>query len=358
MSRRLVIRAGRVLAGPELIPEADPTVVVEGSSIESLGAPDADLSPGAEEIDATGLTLVPGFIDAHVHIGFFPPADVVHGGVTAVRDLAWPPDQIFPLAERSRATDFEGPTIVAAGPMLTVPGGYPTRAAWAPDGTAAPVTSVAEAVEVIEGVAARGAVVVKVGLDGRAGPTFEESLLAAIVDAAHERALNVTAHIQGVDELEKALDAGVDELAHMLIGAERIPDHVIDDMVTHDVVVVPTMSPRTGEALAVATENLAAFAGAGGRVVYGTDLGDEGPRPGIESTEIRAMNAAGMTPREILASATVDAAAWIGLDDCGVIAPGMAADIVGLRGDPATDLDALWAVELVIRRGRVVRLPG
>ena len=357
MTQRLAIHAARVLSGAELTPVADTSVVLDGTTIETVGGADTDVPDDRTSIDAGGLTLVPGFIDAHVHIGFFPPADVLRGGVTTVRDLAWPPDRIFPLAESSRIAGFDGPTIVAAGPMLTVPGGYPTRAAWAPEGTGAPVTSPAEAIEVIERAASQGAVVVKVGLDASVGPTLDVGLLAAIVEAAHERALNVTAHIHGLDELEKALDAGVDELAHMLMGTDRIPDHVVDDMVTHDVVVVPTMSCRTGRELEVATANLGAFVGAGGRVIYGTDLGNEGPRPGIEPVEIGAMNDAGMSPHEILVSATVDAAAWIGLDDCGVLAPGMAADIVGLRGDPTTDIGALSAVELVIRRGRVVRLP-
>lgn len=358
MTDRLVIRADRVLSGPDLTPVTGAAIVVTGATIETVGPLDPAMSAEGPSIDTRGLTLVPGFIDAHVHIGFFPPAGVVSRGVTAVRDLAWPPERIFPLAERSRAADFDGPTIVAAGPMLTVPGGYPTRAAWAPEGTGAPVTSASEATEVIERAASQGAVVIKVGLDDSVGPTLDEGLLTAIVEAAHERALNVTAHIHGVEELTKALDAGVDELAHMVMGTERIPDHLIDDMVTREVVVVPTMSCRTGRELEVAIGNLAAFVGAGGRVVYGTDLGNEGPRPGIEPAEIRAMNEAGMSPREILASATVDAAAWLGLEDCGVLAPGMAADIIGLRGDPTKDLDALSAVELVVRRGRVVRAPA
>ena len=57
------------------------------------------------------------------------------GGVTAVRDLAWPVERIFSLADASEMPSFDGPLIKAAGPMLTGPGGYPTQDSWAPPGT-------------------------------------------------------------------------------------------------------------------------------------------------------------------------------------------------------------------------------
>lgn len=357
--RQLVIHADGALVGPDLAPVEDPVVIVEGATISAIGPAEAiDAPPGATEVDATGLTLVPGFIDAHVHIGFYPPGDVVAGGVTTVRDLAWPPEKIFPLVVRSRADDFDGPTIVAAGPMLTVPGGYPLHAAWAPEGTGVPLVSPAEAEDAVERVAAQGAIVIKVGLDPHVGPTPSKELLAAIVDAAHERGLKVTAHIYGLDELEKALVAGIDELAHMLMSSERIPGEVLERMVDASLAVVPTLSCRWGRDLEVARDNLARFVTAGGLVIYGTDLGNDGPRPGIDPTEVSAMNAAGMPPLDIVRSATVDAAGWLGLDETGILAPGMSGDIVGVRGDVAGDAGALTRVELVVRRGRVVRSPG
>src|SRR2546426_904373 len=71
-------------------------------------------------------TLLPGFIDCHVHLGFFQPRAVLRGGVTTVRDLGWPLDV---------ALDG-GPDVLRAVQILTAPGGYPLRAGWAPKGTA------------------------------------------------------------------------------------------------------------------------------------------------------------------------------------------------------------------------------
>lgn len=358
-TQQVVIRADSAWAGPDLAPIDDAVVIVEGARITTVAPRHAvDLPTGAAEVDARGLTLVPGFIDAHVHIAFYPPAEVLRGGVTTVRDLAWPPEQIFPLAASSRSDDFDGPTIVAAGPMLTVPGGYPMNARWAPEGTGVPLTSPSEAEDAVERAAAQGAIVIKVGLDPHVGPTLPKELLAAIADAAHERGLKVTAHIYGLDELEKALDAGLDELAHMLMSTEAIPDEVLDRMVAAHVAIVPTLSCRSGRDLALATQNLARFLRAGGQVIYGTDLGNEGPGPGIDPTEVAGMAAAGMAPRDIVRAATVDAAQWLRLERTGTLAAGMSADIVGLRGDLTADLGALTDVALVMRRGSLARSPN
>ena len=138
------ITGSTALLGHDLEPVEDAVVVFEGARIVDAGPSRATPVPDAAEIvDGSRKTLMPGFIDAHVHIGFYDPSDVVAGGVTTVRDLGWPPDRIAPLMSASRADGFAGPTIVAAGPMLTAPDGYPTRAAWAPQGTGREVSQAA-----------------------------------------------------------------------------------------------------------------------------------------------------------------------------------------------------------------------
>jgi imidazolonepropionase-like amidohydrolase len=351
----IVIRGGRALVGAALEELDDAVIVVEAGKITKIGSGgDVDVPAGAEAVDASGFTLTPGFIDAHVHIGFYPPAQVLAGGVTTVRDLAWPPERIFPLVEESRSDGFDGPRVIAAGPMITTPGGYPTNAGWAPPGTGLPVISPEEARAAVAQVHEEGAAVIKVALDPQVGPTLPLELLRAVVDAAHEKDLKVTAHIYGLDELRKAIEAGVDELAHMLMSAEKIPDQIIEQMVSAGMTIVPTLSVRHGLDRRMAIDNLRRFLGAGGRVVYGTDLGNAGPRPGIDRKEVKAMAKAGMSASEIIRSATVDSAAWLGLDDTGVLNPGMRADIVGFRGNPTTDTKALSAVGLVVRGTRVV----
>jgi imidazolonepropionase-like amidohydrolase len=347
-----LISGGAALIGEELERADVATVSIEGELIAAI-----DTSGTHDGIDATGLTLIPGFIDTHVHIGFHSPASVLTGGVTTVRDLAWPPELIFPMVERSMAAGSDGPRILAAGPMLTVAGGYPTRAGWAPEGTGRVVSSHDEAEAAVEEVADAGAAIVKVALNAQVGPTLDLDTLAAIVSAAHDRGLKVTGHVFGLEELHKALDAGMDELAHMLMSPETIPDETIARMVEAGMAVVPTLSVRYGKDRKIAIENLRRFSEAGGTIAYGTDLGNQGPQPGIDKREIKAMAAAGLTGRDIVASGTTRAARWLGLDGTGVLATGARADIVGVKGDPLTDPMALTKVKLVVRGGRVVKAP-
>lgn len=346
------IEAPAALVGHDLKVVRDAGLLIEDGMITQVGrASDIDVPASAARIDAAGMTLIPGFIDSHVHIGFADPAEVAARGVTTVRDLAWPPDEIFPVAERSAIGGPSGPLVLAAGQMLTVPGGYPTQASWAPEGTGGPVTSVEEAEAAVHANVERGASVIKVALNPPAGPVLSFELLRAIVDAAHEAGRKVTGHIYGLEELNKALDAGVDELAHMLMSPERIPPAVIERMVAQDVAIVPTLSIRSGSDRLIAIDNLRRFREAGGRVVYGTDLGNAGPQPGIDRTEVTAMAEAGMTPLEIIRSATVAAGEWLEQDEIGVLKKGARGDVVGLRGDPIEDLAALMKVGLVLRGG-------
>ena len=342
------------MLGPALRPYDDAVVVLGRDEIVAAGTADEVVLPrDVRTVDATGTTVAPGFIDAHVHIGLAPPGSVVASGVTTVRDLAWPPDRIWKLVERSRAGDFSGPRIVAAGQMLTAPGGYPLSAAWAPPGTGRAVAGPTEAPPAVADQADRGATVIKVALNPPAGPVLDASTLAAIVSAAHRRSLRVTGHVHGLTELRKAVDAGVDELAHMLMSTEAIPEGLLRRMVDQDMTIVPTLAVRFGRDRRIAVDNLRRFIAAGGRVVYGTDLGNAGPRPGIDPREVKAMARAGMSPLDIIASATVESARYLELDATGVLGPGKLADIILLRGDATTDVKALTRVEKVWRSGRL-----
>lgn len=349
----VVIDADAALVGRDLEEVPQARLVVEADSVTRIGTrASVEAPPGAEMIDASGLSVLAGFIDAHVHIGFADPLDVARGGVLTARDLGWPPDDIFPLAETSLGSGFVGPRILAAGTMITAPGGYPTRAAWAPAGTGAPVSTTDEAQSAVRANVERGAAVIKIALNPPVGPTLSLELLRAVVGEAHAAGLKVTGHIYGLGELHKALDAGVDELAHMLMSPETIPAPTLQRMVEQDVAVVPTLSIRSGSDRLIAIDNLRRFRDLGGRVVYGTDLGNEGPEPGIDRTEVQAMAEAGMTSLEILRSATVDAAQWLGISDAGALEEGGRADLIGVHGDAARDVESLWDVKLVMRGGR------
>ncbi|HKI28639.1 MAG TPA: amidohydrolase, partial [Actinomycetota bacterium] len=119
------------------------SVVCEGGRVTYAG-PSAAAPPAEEFLEVDGF-LMPGVADRHVHIRLADPGAVLLGGVTVVRDLAWAPDEIFPLANASELPTFTGPVIRAVGPMLTAPGGYPIASSWAPPGAGREVAGPEEA---------------------------------------------------------------------------------------------------------------------------------------------------------------------------------------------------------------------
>lgn len=323
------------------------SVVVEGGHIVAVGEVPARI-PGYEPVPGAGRTLLPGFIDCHVHLGLVRPGRVLAGGVTTARDLGWPARKIFRLAGELAVNPLAGPGLLAAGPMVTARGGYPARAGWAPRGSAEEVGSAAQAAAAVLELARRGAAVIKVAQEPRLGPTLPIDVLRAIVGAAHGRGLSVTSHCGGLAQLDLALEAGVDELAHGLWSNEEIPAEVVERMVSAGMVVIPTLHIDPSESRIA---NLRRFLEAGGRVAFGTDMGNAGPPPGIDSTELALMIRAGMSPAEALAAGTSGAARHLGLAGVGRIAEGAVADLVLVEGDPLTELEALSRPVMVLRRG-------
>jgi imidazolonepropionase-like amidohydrolase len=324
------------------------TVVAAGGLIERVG-PAGEVAPpaGAVVVDGAGATLLAGFVDTHVHLGFYPPAQVLAGGVTTVRDLGWPMRRLAALRAGAADPRAASPRLLAAGQILTVPGGYPTRAPWAPPGTARPVEGAGEAVRAVGELAEAGAAVIKVALDDRVGPTLPAPVLAAVVGAAGEHGLGVTAHVGTAAEAAKALAAGVGELAHWPFDRRPLPDGLVDAL-AESVVAVPTLhidptpARRTG---------VRRFVARGGRVLYGTDLGNQGPPPAIDTEELRLLVEAGLGPGQALAAATSLAAAHLGLAGTGRVVPAARADLLLVDGDPLADLSALSRVRLVTRDG-------
>jgi imidazolonepropionase-like amidohydrolase len=349
-ARPLAILGAAVFDGSGSPPLPSRTVVVRDGRVERVGAAgEVEPPAGAEVIDGTGGTLLPGIVDAHVHLDFYPPAEVLAGGVTTVRDLGWPAARLAALREQAEPPGAPSPRLLAAGQIVTVPGGYPTRAPWAPHGTARPVAGAAEAARAVEELAAAGAAVVKVALDDRVGPTLPEPVLAAVVATARAHGLGVTAHIGTAREAEKALAAGVGELAHWPFDQRTLPDALIARL-AESMTVVPTLHIQPTPAR---RRGMRRFVALGGRVVYGTDLGNQGPPPAVDVEELRLLVAAGLTPARALATATSAAAAHLGLADAGRVAPGARADLLLVAGDPLADLAALSRVRLVTRDGWV-----
>jgi imidazolonepropionase-like amidohydrolase len=321
-----------------------PAVVVDGTRITYVGP--AWEAPEAEQELIGDWFLMPGATDHHVHIGLSDPRAVLRGGVTLCRDLAWPPDDIFPLCDISQATDFDGPVVVAAGPMLTVKGGYPARAGWCPEGGWVEVRDADDASSAVERIAAQDPAVIKVALNAEAGPTLSDAALVATCDSAHSRGLLVTAHVQGRGQTERALGAGVDELAHSP-WTERLSDELVEALARR-MSVISTLDihshGRDTPELRTAMENLRRFAVAGGRVRYGTDLGNGPIPPGIHPGEVAHLAEAGLSTEDILRTMVAEP-----------LRAGATADVVGLRADPFEDLGAFGRATLVVRRGTVRR---
>lgn len=339
----------RVFDGDRVL--EDQTVFTQGGQITGVVA----ASVGArydwrgEAVSGKGKTLLPGFIDAHVHLEFYDPRRVLKGGITTARDTGWPAERIFPLAERLAANPRAGPFLLASGPMITAPGGYPSSTGWAPSGTALEISNGTEGREAVKRLKTQGATVIKVAQDPRQGPVLSTAVLREVVQQAHEMGLKVTSHLSSLDQLEVALDAGVDELAHGLWSDEVIPDEVIARMVEARLTIVPTLHIDPSRQR---VENLRRFLSAGGKVIYGTDMGNSGPPPGIDVIELKLMMEAGMSALEVLASATAHAASYLGLDDRGRVAPGFAADLIMVEGNPLEDLSVLSKPVLVMRQGK------
>jgi imidazolonepropionase-like amidohydrolase len=339
---RLTVRAPLGWLGPGQLVE-NVSVVVDGGLIVHAG-PSRHAPPSEVTVPVDGVVL-PAAADRHVHIGLADAGAVLLGGVTAVRDMAWPPEEIFPLADASEGPNFNGPLVRAAGPMLTAPGGYPTKSRWAPAGTGLEIRGAEEAVAAVDDLATRGAAHVKVSLNAEAGPTPTDEELAAIVGAAHRRKLLVSAHVQGEGQTQRALDAGVDELAHTP-WTEHLPEDVVEALAAR-VRIVSTLDIHSyGQVtpeLRVAIENLSNFARAGGRVLYGTDLGNGPVPPGIHLREVQLLWQSGL-PAEAILEGMMRAP----------LEPGAPADLIGVARNPFEDIQAVAELRLVMRSGRIV----
>ncbi|MGW4830270.1 amidohydrolase family protein [Amycolatopsis japonica] len=305
----ILVQAAAAWRGGEL--ERNVTALVTSDRV--VWEPPADLTRRAStRLDIDGV-LVPGLVDFHAHTEQIDLGAVLAGGITGVRDLGGEPDSVFPLAARSRVAD-DIPRVVAAGPILTAPGGYPSDRSWAKPGTYRFVEHPCRASSIVADLAARGAVVIKVALHNGAGADLGDHELRAVVAAARGHGLRVVAHAEGAGETERALNTGVRELAHTP-WTHRLPDCVIAacaaSMVWTSTLDIHGWGQPTGE-WRTAVDNLSRFLAAGGRIRYGTDLGN-GPLPlGVNPRELQALQEAGCTSVGILraiATSTTDLSA-------------------------------------------------
>lgn len=321
-------------------PEEPVTITIRGSRILAV---DEQPDDSAQTLDLDGGFVIPGFLDCHVHMQFSTPEAILAGGVTTVRDLGGPPTAAQSLVGRTPLK------VLLAGRILTPLGGYPTQS-WGADGTAREVAGSEDGMVAVAEQVNAGARVIKVALeDGGGRALFDVDTLTAIVRRAADFDLRVTAHCGSSAALDLAIEAGVRELCHLPMHDVSTTEMVAAAEAA--MVLVPTLEIRGDDPGALTA--LAAFRDAGGEVLYGSDLGNGGTSAGIEVTEIQMMLAAGMSPAEVLRSATSDPALYLQLDT-GRLEKDLFADLVVLGGDPFEDPRHYDDVRMVIASGQVI----
>jgi imidazolonepropionase-like amidohydrolase len=297
----------------------DGRVVVGSDGVVTAVGPSADVEVpyGCLEVDVPWVG--PGLYDAHVHLAFGAPEEVLAGGVVAVRDLGAPP------ADALRWRASTGLQVEVAGPLLTAPGGYPSKS-WGSDGFAAFVDDAQQATRLVAGLVMT-VDVVKLALEPRGGPVPSADVCRAVVDAAHAAGREVTCHALSVDMVDRALDACVDELAHT--PTEVLPEELVA-RVAGSVRVVSTLHTYVRGGLGdAATANAGAIVAAGRELRYGTDLGNAGVKPGADVKELQLLASSGLG---------VDGALGAAVRPLQVGSP---AGVVGLDGDPRQRLQLL-----------------
>jgi imidazolonepropionase-like amidohydrolase len=351
LGRGVALR-GTVWRGGAAEPSPGLVVVDGGGTVAAVAPDDAWLPADLPVLGGPDCWVGPGIVDAHVHLGFGGPELALAGGVVGVRDLG------APLERALEWRSSERPMVAVAGPVLTSPDGYPSQS-WGAAGFAAFAGSVEAAASVVKELAASGVDLVKVALEPGAGwPVPQPPVVRALVEAAHDAGLPVTAHALSVEMVIRALDAGVDELAHTPV--QRLPEPLVHRIAGAGIPVVSTLQTffSAGQGRAAAA-NAADLHRAGVSLVYGTDLGNGGTRPGADPRELDRLADAGLGRLGALRAATETAAAAPGMR-CGTgrIEVGRPAALVLLSGDPLVE-PHVWRHPLaVLAGGRLTRPVG
>ncbi|NYF18332.1 hypothetical protein HDC37_003192 [Microbacterium sp. AK009] len=282
--------------------------------------------------DEAGVSL-PAFVDHHVHLHLINGERLPLGGIAAVVDLGGDPAA---LAARPAGAL---PHVTYAGAFLTTLGGYPAGREWAPPAIVRQITDPSPQVGRAGGAATAvdeqrlaGASVIKIVLHHER--PLPDDAVAAIVDTAHAAGLVVVAHVEGDGMTRRAVDAGVDALAHTPF-TERLDEALIARAAAAQMWISTLDIHRDdAEAAGIARENLRAFRAAGGRVVYGTDLGNGELPLGVNPRELRALISAGCDASDLVAALTDP---WPGTASL----PGVR---TFLRGRPPSGADGLAAL--------------
>lgn len=398
----VVLRAARLIDGRGGNVVSPAVIVIRGNKIESIGGA---VPTDAQVIDLGDMTLLPGLIDAHVHLllqGDITSEDydvqlfkesmayralraskaakiALSNGFTTVRDLETE-GAMYTDVDVKRAINngvIDGPRMVVSTRAMSVTGGY------GPTGYA-PEVVYPMGVQIVDGVdQARKAVREQIGhgadwikvyadrayflnKDGTMSstPTFNAEEMKAIVDEAHRLRHKVAAHAMARPGLENALNAGVDSIEHGI----AIPDDLLDVMVAKGVYLCPTLTVteyvapgRGGIWTKIPAFHHDSFSRAlkrGVKIAFGTDAGGFAWDAINEAKEFSYETKFGMTPMQAIQTATRNAADLLDMSDrIGTIEAGKLADIVAVPGNPLNDITAMERVAFVMKDGVIYKKP-
>ncbi len=369
----LALRNGMLIDGTGAPPVPNAVLIVKQDRIVAVGPADKITIPeNAKKIDLQGAAILPGFINAHVHYGYaeYKLKAWAQGGVTTVRDLgAVTMDGQWFTRRDVLLDDPANARLVAVGPFITVPNGYPIRP-WGTVGIT--VISPEDARQKTEQLLQKGADLVKIAIDsgkvfGQVIPVLSPEEARSIVKVAHQHGTVVTAHITHSSDLKRILDAGVDDIAHMVM--DKLSDTLIAEVIKQGVYWVPTLElyyhiqkryAPTANYHQRVISNLRRFVQAGGasKIALGTDYGGYSSifELGMPMLEIESMQEAGMTPMQVIMAATKHAAHVCNLEqEIGTLEAGKIADILVVRKNPLEDVHALQDIALVMHNGVIIR---
>jgi imidazolonepropionase-like amidohydrolase len=378
----------------------DVSVTVAGGHIVGIvtGLP----AEGVAVIDLGDVTLLPGLMDAHTHLGYDLEGDWVnrpvketsadialraarnarltlHAGFTTVRDVG---SGGFADVALMRAIDrgfVEGPHVIPAGHALGITGGHCDVTGFAPGiAETGPEEGIADGPEgvlrALRYQVKHGAHVIKfcatAGVLSFEGPVgaqqFSDEEMRTIVEEATRHGLKVAAHAHGTEGIKAAVRAGVSSIDH----GSMLDDEAVRLMLEHGTYLVPTsylasvidmdalpppIRTKAEFVLPRARESLGRAIASGVKIAYGTDAGVF-PH-GDNGKEFAVLVERGMTPIEAIRTATLYAADLLDVADRGRIAEGMRADLIAVRGDPLDDVRVLEDVVFVMKSGTVYRQP-
>ena len=387
----LDVRTGKII---------NANILVESGVIKKVSE-NIKISDEFEVIDLPETTILPGLMDAHVHLtgntdlkgyegisessylatiyGVKNAKQTLLAGFTTVRNVGAANYADVALRDAIAQKAIIGPTLLASGPPLGITGGhcdsnvlpadYNFKAQGVADGPWEVRRKVREnrkyGVDLIKYCATGGVMSKNTNVNNRQY-TLEE--MKAIVDEAHTLGLKVAAHAHGLEGIRMAIDAGVDSIEHSsLIDQETIDLAIVNsvflsmDIYVSDYILgegakngIPEYSLEKERTVGrKQRENFKMAVESGAKMVFGTDAGIF-PH-GKNARQFKYMVKWGMTPIESIQAATINTAELFGLNNIGEIKESYDADLIGVKGNPLDDITLLEDIHFVMKEGQVIK---